>query len=186
MSRVIAASLALLAGALGCAGTGASSDEGAEPLVVSDPGSPWHGLAAGEAVDRFLELSIPYDLDNTHLIDDLATSYGASLVPALTTELGGIGPEASEPDLRRFLLVRVGCRWADRYREDAVVQTPSDEILDRRRALLVSLGEAVGDIDSATYRSWLRNIDEDRRCLRVIETLTDRETAREPRSRERS
>ena len=137
--------------------------------MVVESGSPWEGLAADAAVDRFLELSIPYDMGNAYLATSLASSYGGSLVPPITTRLSALGPDTADADLRRLLLVRAGCRWAYRYREDAYPPLATDAIRQRRRDLLVSLGEAVAALHGTPYRFWLNHLEEDQACLVAIE-----------------
>jgi hypothetical protein len=166
--------LLLLAGLLACASTGDSDAEDAGDLPPVSASSPWRGLGPEEAVDRFLELSVPYDISNTHLIDNLAGSYGGGLATALGARLDAMPADSASDadlDLERFLLVRTGCRWANRYRDDAVGVEVDEELRARRRDLLRHLGDAIGRVRDPLYRSWLDNVEEDRECLHAIEAL---------------
>ena len=155
-------------GSFGCASAPAPEESAALPDVAAK-GSPYAGLEAPAAVERFLELAIPYDMGSAHLVDELATSYEASLAAAVTAQLERLealgGTEApvpaaeDDPELQRLLLVRVGCRWAERAGEAGA---------ERRRQLLFALGEAVGDVTNPQYRRWLRSNERDRACLEAI------------------
>jgi len=166
--------LLLLGGAavLGCASTDAATEDvGAPPPPEVSAEGPWKGLKADEAVDRFLELAIPYDMSNTYLIANLAESYGADLATAIAGRLAAIPADASDADLQRFLLVRVGCRWEHGHGRSGFAGAPTDPLAEQRRNLLRSLGAAVGEIGNPTYRGWLDNLQVDRECLREIQTL---------------
>ena len=154
----------------GCATSPDETDENTPSVDAAPPGSPWEGLTPAEATEHFLERTIPYDGSNTYLIDNLAGSYEGDLADALARRLDQVDPNAAEPDLERFLLSRVGCRWV--RRQDALAGAePDPALLERRQRLLHSIDEAVGRIEHPTYRHWLWNLQEDRDCWRSIDDL---------------
>ncbi len=171
-----AISLGLASGQTGCVSSpDPEPDRDATREVVVAAESPWQGLEAGAAVAHFLDLTNPYTFSNTYLIGSLAESYDASLAPAVVAALREVDHGSEDADRERFLLVRVGCRWAYRFRGSATAS-----LADERLVLLAALGDGVEAIDDATYRSWLGNIEEDRACLAAISALPSAEPGGAP------
>ncbi len=176
--RVSAIALAASLGLLACGGPkGPEGGTGDEQVFSGSIESPWHGLKAEAAVERFLELSIPYELSNAYLVDSLSSAYDTSLAPALARALDAIEGESDEADLERLLLFRVGCRWALQRGAAAPADGANELREERRRTLLRHMSAAVDAMRSSSYRAWLANSQTDLECLDKIAALRAKDTA---------